>query len=112
MTSKDIAVAAKDGVVTLSDAVPTYAEKWAAERTTQRVAGVKSIAEGLEVTPAGTHKRDDPKIAAAVVNALHWHVWVPSNIRFKVEDGWVTLNGTATWGYPMLQYVTINKEIR
>ena len=39
------------------------------------------IAEELEVNPVGPHKREDPTIAAATVNALRWHVWVPSNVH-------------------------------
>ena len=53
MTSSDINVATHDGVVTLSGTVPHYAEKWAAERATQRVEGVKAIAEEMEVHPTG-----------------------------------------------------------
>jgi osmotically-inducible protein OsmY len=40
------------------------------------------------------HQRDDADIAQAVLNALKWHVWVPQdNIKVKVEQGWVTLEG-------------------
>ena len=99
MSSQSIAVAATDGVVTLSGTVHTYAEKWAAERATQRVEGVKGIAEDLEVSPIGVHKHSDTEIAAAAVNALKWHVWVPNNIQATVEDGWVTLGGSVKWGY-------------
>ena len=99
VTSQNITIAAKDGVVTLSGTVPTYAEKWAAERATQRVEGVKAIAEELEVSPTGAHKRNDPEIAAAAVNALRWHVWVPSQIQATVENGFVRLTGSVNWGY-------------
>ena len=99
VTSSDINVVAKDGVVTLSGTVPHYAEKWAAERATQRVEGVQAIAEELEVNLSGIHKRNDSQIAEAVMNALKWHVWVPKHIQAKVEQGWVTLTGRVKWGY-------------
>jgi osmotically-inducible protein OsmY len=99
VTSTDIKVAANKGVVTLSGTVPHYAEKWAAERATQRVCGVKAIAEELEVNLTGVHKRTDEEIAQAVVSSLQWHVWVPSEITATVEKGWVTLTGSAKWGY-------------
>jgi osmotically-inducible protein OsmY len=99
VTSKDITVAASDGIVTLSGSVPTYAEKWAAERATQRVEGVKGIAEELKVNISGVHKRTDAEIAAAAVNGLRWHVWVPSHVQATVENGWVTLTGSVAWGY-------------
>lgn len=99
VTSSDITVATKDGVVTLSGTIPFYAEKLAAERATQRVDGVKAIVEELEVSLTGVHKRKDSDIAQAVVNSLGWHVWVPSHIQATVENGWVTLTGRVTWGY-------------
>ena len=99
VTATDISVAANKGVVTLSGAVPHYAEKWAAERATQRVCGVKAIAEELEVNVTGVHKRTDEEIAQSVVSSLAWHVWVPSEITATVEKGWVTLTGSAKWGY-------------
>jgi osmotically-inducible protein OsmY len=99
VTSDDIEVVAHGGVVTLSGTVPNYAQKWAAERATQRVSGVKAIAEEIEVNLTGVHKRSDTSIAEAVVNALAWHVWVPENIQATVQDGWVTLTGSVRWGY-------------
>ena len=99
VTSADIDVVAHDGVVTLSGTVPFYAQKWAAERATQRVAGVKAIAEEIEVSLTGVHKRSDTSIAEAVANALKWHVWVPDNVQATVENGWVTLTGGVRWGY-------------
>ncbi len=96
VTSSDINVATHNGVVTLSGTVPHYAEKRAAERATQRVEGVKAIAEEMEVNLTGVHKCKDSDIAEAVVNTLRWHVWVPSHIQATVEHGWVTLTGTVT----------------
>ena len=99
VTANDINVATHDGVVTLSGRVPHYAEKLAAERATQRVEGVTAIAEEMDVHPTGTFDRKDSDIAQAVVNSLKWHVWVPSHVQATVENGWVTLTGTVTWGY-------------
>jgi osmotically-inducible protein OsmY len=88
-----ICVAVSKGVVTLSGTVPHYAEKWAAERATQRVEGVKAIVEELQVNLTGVHKYTDSEIAGAVVNSLSWHVWVPSHVQATVKNGWVTLSG-------------------
>jgi osmotically-inducible protein OsmY len=99
VSSTDITVAADGGVVTLSGSVPHYAEKWAAERATQRVKGVKAIAEGLEVNLTGIHKRSDTEIAQSVVSALKWNVWVPNEVQAKVENAWVTLTGSVKWGF-------------
>jgi osmotically-inducible protein OsmY len=97
ISSTNINVVTNNGVVTLSGTVPHYAEKSAAERATQRVEGVKAIAEELEVHTIAIRK--DSEIAQAVVNSLEWHVWVPKHVQATVENGWVTLTGTVTWGF-------------
>jgi len=51
----ELGVAAKDGVVTLTGFVDSYAEKFAAERTAERVGGVKVVADEIEVKLPGSH---------------------------------------------------------
>ncbi|MGL4463340.1 MAG: BON domain-containing protein [Planctomycetia bacterium] len=98
-TAAQIGVTAKDGTVTLTGTVATYAEKWAAERAAQRVEGVKGLAEEITIKPHGTHVKSDTEIAEAAVGSLEWHVWVPSGIQATVAQGWVTLKGAAHWEY-------------
>ena len=99
VTDSAIVVSVSDGIVTLSGTVPHYAEKYAAERATQRVEGVKAIAEEMEVHLVGAYDRKDSEIAEAVVNSLKWHVWVPDHVHASVENGWVTLRGNVNWEY-------------
>jgi osmotically-inducible protein OsmY len=99
VTSTEIGVAVSDGVVTLSGTVPTYAEKFAAEKATRRVSGVKAVADEVTVKPCGPHKRSDTEIAEAAVRALRSHVWVPGCIQATVGDCWVTLRGEVGWEY-------------
>ena len=47
--STEVGVAAKDGVVTLSGQVDSFAKKYAATRAAERVAGVRAVAEELAV---------------------------------------------------------------
>jgi osmotically-inducible protein OsmY len=94
-----IGVTAKNGTVTLTGTVATYAEKWAAAKAAQRVEGVKGLAEEITVTPSGMHAKSDTEIAAAAVNSLRWHVWVPTAIQAVVAHGWVTLKGEVNWEY-------------
>lgn len=61
VTSDDIGVAVKDGVVTLTGFVPSYWEKDAAEKASKRVYGVKAVANDLEVKLLSS--RTDPEIA-------------------------------------------------
>jgi osmotically-inducible protein OsmY len=95
-----IGVAAKDGVVTLSGFVASYAEKIAAEKATRRVTGVKAIAEGLEVRFASDRKTSDAEIAQRILDLFAWDATLPSDkLQVKVEKGWVTLTGKTEWQY-------------
>ena len=49
VTAGHIGVTAKNGVVTLSGHVDSYAQKFAAETAARRVKGVKGVAEEIEV---------------------------------------------------------------
>ena len=60
--------------------------------------GVRGIANDLEVIPTGEHS--DTDVARAAVDALKWDITVPSDrIKVKVDKGWVTLTGEATWDF-------------
>ena len=96
----EIAVAVKDGVVTLAGHVGTYAQKYAAERAAERVSGVKAVAEDVKVKLPSIFERNDTEIAHAAVNVLKWNAEVPDDrIKMKVEDGWITLEGSVDWYY-------------
>jgi osmotically-inducible protein OsmY len=100
INAAEIGVAVKDGVVTLTGRVPSYWEKVAAERAAARVAGVKAVANELEVRLPGSSERTDEDIARAAVDALKWSVLVPEDrIKVKVSKGWVTLEGSVDWQY-------------
>ncbi|MGZ3382000.1 MAG: BON domain-containing protein [Isosphaeraceae bacterium] len=95
-----IGVSVKNGVVTLTGHVPSYAEKFAAERTAKRVHGVKAVANELDVKLPGSSRRTDEDIAAAVVRALEANVSVPADkIKVTVSNGWVKLEGEVEWQY-------------
>lgn len=95
-----IGVTVNDGVVTLTGRVDNYNQKINAERAAQRVAGVKVVAEDIEVVISGKNERSDTDIAIAVKDALKWHSAVNEDlIEIKVEDGQVYLDGTAEWDY-------------
>ena len=95
----DIKVLAHDGTVTLSGTVKHFADKFAAERATQRVVGVKAIAQHLIVAPSGVYDLTDTQIAEAVVRSLKSHVLVPEIVQAIVEEGWITLMGEVHWAY-------------
>ena len=110
VTETEIGVAAKDGVVTLTGSVETYAQKYAVERDVERVTGVRAVADDLHVRPSGAFLRNDTDIAHSVVNALAWDIEVPAEkITAKVENGWITLKGEVDWNY---QKVAAERAVR
>lgn len=95
-----VAVAVKDGIVTLSGTVDSYLQKQAIERLALRVPGVRGLAPDLEVRLAADHRRTDSDIAQAARHALRWHSLVPDDrVEVEVDDGRVTLRGELDWGY-------------
>lgn len=97
-----IGVAVKDGVVTLTGHLDSYAEKHAVERAVHRVAGVRGIALELDVKLAPEHKRSDSEIAQAATTALQLNSLVPDEkIQVQVENGRVILTGEVDWGYQL-----------
>jgi len=96
----DIAVAVKNGVVTLSGFVRSYAEKLEAEAAAKRIASVVGLANDLEVRVPAADQRPDPEIARDAVTALKsqlpfsWH-----QIKVIVDKRWVTLEGQVEWDY-------------
>jgi osmotically-inducible protein OsmY len=96
----EIGVAARDGVVTLSGYVDSYAQKFEAERAAELVSGVHAIADELDVRLPDSATRSDTDIAHSALLALEWNVQVPDNaITLKVENGWITLQGQVDWQY-------------
>lgn len=95
-----IVVSAKDGVVTLAGHVPFYADKVFAEKATKTVAGVRGVANDIEVKPNMAHQRPDTDIAESAVNALNASVAVPANdVKVIVRDGWIVLEGKVSFQY-------------
>ncbi len=90
-----IGVSAKDGVVTLTGFVDSYAGKLAAERVAKRVRGVRAVANDTVVRLKVD--RTDPDIAADVVHALKLRPAIPEGVQVTVHDGHVTLTGKVEW---------------
>jgi osmotically-inducible protein OsmY len=105
-----IAVAVRDGVVTLNGAVGTLTEKWEAEHIVKSIAGVRGVADELEVRLPAANERTDSDIARAAALALEWHSAIPhKRITVTVRDGWLTLEGAVSWPY---QKTTAEEVVR
>jgi osmotically-inducible protein OsmY len=111
ITSPDVAVAVKDGVVTLTGFVSSYWEKDAAERAAKHVYGVRGMANDLQIKlPL---ERTDPEIARNAVQALESHSGIPTDqVKVTVKYGWVTLEGSVDWQYQKSLAESAVKNIR
>ena len=97
-TASDIAVAVKEGVVTLSGYVSNYWEKDAAEKAVKRVYGVRGVANDIQVKLSTM--RTDPEIVRDAVQELESHISIPyDKIKVTVKSGWVTLEGSVNWQF-------------
>jgi osmotically-inducible protein OsmY len=94
-----IAVSAQDGTIVLSGHVPSYADKWAAIKAAERVYGVRTVADEIEVKLSGSSRRDDADIAEDITRVLHSSTAIPKTVKAEVKNGFVTLLGEVEWNY-------------
>ena len=96
----DVAVAVKNGVVTLTGFVRSYWEKLDAEAAAKRVSGVVGLANDLEVRLSAADQRPDPEIARDAVAAIRSRLPASGEgVRVVVDKGWITLEGHLKWNY-------------
>jgi osmotically-inducible protein OsmY len=108
--SAAIAVSADDGKITLRGTTGSLREKREAKKAAQRVYGVTSVDNQLQVKLMNDQKRADADLRGDVLQALTLDGLVPSTVDAKVDDGFVTLTGTAEWQYQRdeAEYVAAN----
>jgi len=96
--SADIAVRNLNGEVALNGTVPSYPQYLAAATAVQRVAGVTSVLNHLEVVLPPDDYRDDAMLTTAANNALALNVTVPDGVEATARDGNLTLTGFVSYG--------------
>jgi osmotically-inducible protein OsmY len=94
-----IAVSADDGMITLRGTVGSLREKREAKKAAQRVFGVTSVDNKLQVRLMDDFARADADLRGDVLQALVLDSLVPKTVDAKVKDGFVTLTGTVDWQY-------------
>ncbi len=100
LNAAEIGVTAKDGVVSLTGVVDSYAKKMEAENAAKKVIGVKALVEKIEVKFPKTWSKTDAEIANEVLIGLKNDWSIPNEkVTVKVEGGWVTLEGEMSWNY-------------
>lgn len=98
--SNQVGVIARDGAVTLTGEVYTYAEKLAAERAAQRVKGVRAVAADMKVKIPTGMATSDEDIAERIAHLLKWNSLLQdTDVQAKVSNGFVTLTGKVDWEY-------------
>src|ERR1700693_1756958 len=108
--ARDIAVTAKNGVVTLTGHVPTLGEKWRAESVAKRAPGVGAIANEIEVEVM--HERIDADIAEDLRLAFKMDNRIPADsIKVAVSNGWVTLEGTVNHHFQKVEAENLAREL-
>jgi len=100
LNAAEIGVTAKDGVVSLTGVVDTYANKIEAEDAAKNVAGVSALVEKIEIKYPSSYTKTNAEIATEVLTALKARWDVPKDkVKVKVEAGWITLTGELGWNY-------------
>jgi osmotically-inducible protein OsmY len=90
-----VGVAARDGTVTLTGFIDSYAGKLAAERAVKRVRGVRAVANDIVVRVKVD--RTDADIASEAARALKLRPDVCESVQAAVHNGHVTLTGKVEW---------------
>ena len=109
----DIAVKVNAGVVCLTGFARSYAEKYRADVTAKRVAGVAGVANDIEVRLPGGDTLTDPQLARVVVSTLQAALPMScQEIKPVVQDGHVALEGTVEWHYQRERAESTVRELR
>jgi len=97
--SEEVAVAADDGTITLRGTVGSFRQKREAQKAAERVFGVVTVQNLLDVRILNDRRRADAEVRGDVLQALMLDASVPDTVDADVKDGFVTLTGSAPWQY-------------
>ncbi len=113
LNAAEIGVTVKDGIVTLSGTVDSYAKKLEAEKAAKNVAGVKVVVETIQVQFGENQtQKNDVEIAKEVINAFEGNWEIPKGkVKVKVENGIVSMDGELLWHYQKVAIMRIVKNL-
>jgi osmotically-inducible protein OsmY len=97
--SAGVAVSADNGMITLRGTVGSLRQKHEAVKAAQRVYGVMKVNDQLDVRIMTEKRREDSDLRGATLQALTLDGLVPESVDVKVDNGFVTLTGSADWQY-------------
>jgi osmotically-inducible protein OsmY len=93
-----ITVKNMSGEVALNGTVPSYPQYQEAASAAQRVQGVTSVHNHLEVVLPPESYRDDAMLTTMANNALTANISVPAAVEAVASNGNITLSGTVRYG--------------
>jgi osmotically-inducible protein OsmY len=94
----NITVKNMSGEVALNGTVPSYPQYQEAASAAQRVQGVTSVHNHLEVVLPPESYRDDAMLTTMANNALTANISVPAAVEAIASNGNITLSGTVRYG--------------
>ena len=94
-----IAVSAADGFVMLRGTVGSFHQKREATKAAERVRGVVSVDNRIDVELLTHERREDADLRGDVLEALMLDAQVPTSVDAQVGDGCVVLDGEVDWQY-------------
>jgi osmotically-inducible protein OsmY len=97
--NQHVSISVLNGVVTLTGAVPTFAQKMGIIGIAQRTVGVISIVDSITVVPL--HRQSDADIISATRQALVGNLSDAdmTSVKITAQNGVVVLSGTVTSSY-------------
>lgn len=96
----EIGVIAKDGAVTATGVVQSYAEMVAVEAAATRVKGLRAIAQDIQVKLPDEPRAGDEGIAERIAHLVAWTTTLrDTNVLAEVRSGHVTLTGEVDHPY-------------
>ena len=108
----DIGVRVDSGTVTLRGYAASYGEKSDAVRAAKRVAGVRAIADDIEVRLPESVCWTDGDIATAAANQINSSPSIPSGtVDVTVSQGRITLEGELQWWYEKTAAETVVQHL-
>ena len=112
MDASAVGVAARNGTVTLSGFIDTYAGKLAAERAAKRVHGYDGPWPTTSTSAFASSGTDISMIAQDAAQALQLHSMIPENVQAVVHNGHLTLTGRVEWLYQQESAERVVRHIR
>lgn len=89
-----IGVIVEDGAVTLTGTTSNYIQHQATINAVKRIAGVKAVADDIELVLSEIHRRDDSEIAKHISHVFQYNVAIPEDsVKAEVHHSHVKLTG-------------------